>query len=46
MINKKDASDVDEKEALSEHTAFIYADNASEKKQRKWVLKNIHKKGG
>jgi len=24
---------------------YTYADNVSEKRQRRWVLKNIHKKG-
>jgi hypothetical protein len=45
MEEKKDVNAAEEKEDLSEHTDFIFADSASEKKQKKWGLKNIHNGG-
>ena len=45
MAESKDVKDVVEKEALLGHMVSICADNASVKKLKKWVLKNIHKGG-
>ena len=44
MAGTKDAKDAEEKEVSSELMDFIYADNVLEKKQRKWALKNIHRR--
>jgi hypothetical protein len=40
MAGKPDASSAGENEGLSDAMDFIYADNVSETKQKKWVLKN------
>jgi len=45
MDEPKDAKDAEEKEASYECMDSIYADNVSEKKQKKWDLKNITKGG-
>jgi len=45
MAKSKDARDAAEKEVLSEHMAYTCADNVSEKKLKKWDLRNIHKGG-
>ena len=44
MEETKDAKDAAEKEALFEHMVYTCADSVSEKKQKKWVLKNFHKR--
>ena len=41
MEEKKAVNSAVENEVLSENTAFIFADNASEKKHLKLDLKNI-----
>jgi len=41
MVESKDVNDAEEKEGLFEPMACTSADNASEKKQKKWGLKNI-----
>jgi len=43
MGESKDVNDVDEKEESLDYMAFICVDSVSEKKQRKWDLKNIHR---
>jgi hypothetical protein len=45
MADSKDARDAVEKEALFEHMAYICADSVSEKRLKKWDLKNIHEGG-
>jgi hypothetical protein len=45
MVDSKAASVAEGKEDLYEPMVFICADNASEKKQKKWDLKNFHKGG-
>jgi hypothetical protein len=44
MAETKDAKDAEENAALSEPMVFTYADNALEKKPKKWVLRNIHRR--
>jgi hypothetical protein len=44
MVETKDAKDVEENVALSEPMVFICADNASERKPKRWDLKNIHRR--
>jgi len=44
MGEPKDAKDAGGKEASYDYTDFSYADNVSEKKQKKWDLKNIHRR--
>ena len=43
MAGSKDAKDAVEKEALSGRTAYICVDNVSERKLKKWDLKNFLK---
>ena len=45
MVDSKDARDAVEKEGSSERMAYIYADSVSEKRLKKWDLKNIHEGG-
>ena len=42
MADKKDARDAVEREALFEHMVCTCADNALEKRLKKWDLRNIH----
>ena len=44
MVESKDVNDAEEKEDSYVDTVYIYVDNVSEKKQKKWSLKNTHKK--
>jgi hypothetical protein len=44
MVETKDAKDVEENVVLSELMVFIYADNASERKLKRWDLRNIHRR--
>ena len=44
MVETKDAKDVEEKEVSSEPMVFIYVGNVLEKRQKKWALKNIHRR--
>ncbi len=44
MVEPKDVNDAEEKEDSYVDTVYIYVDNVSEKKQKKWSLKNTHKK--
>jgi len=46
MDESKDARDAVEKEVSSGFMVYIYAGNASEKKQLKWVSKNTINLGG
>jgi hypothetical protein len=43
MVELKDAIDAVGKEALFDCMVYIFADNVSGKKLKKWDLKNIHK---
>jgi hypothetical protein len=45
MGETKDVKDAEGKEASYDYMDSIYADNVSEKKQKKWGLKNITKGG-
>ena len=45
MVETKDVKGVEEKEVLYELMACICADNALEKKLKKWDLRNFHKGG-
>jgi hypothetical protein len=45
MDEPKDVKDAEGKEASYDYMDYIYADNVSERKQKKWGLKNITKGG-
>jgi len=44
MAETKDVKDVEENVVLSEPMVFTYADNASERKPKRWGLRNIHRR--
>ena len=44
MAETRDVKDAVENVALSGPMVFTYADNASEKKPKKWALRNIHRR--
>jgi len=44
MVDKKVAKDAEEKEDLSEPMVCICAGNVLERKLKKWVLKNTHRR--
>jgi hypothetical protein len=45
MVKPKDARDAAEREALFEHMVCTFVDNVSEKRLKKWDLRNIHEGG-